>query len=116
MELTDIVALTGTVGGMQGLIELVRWWQSRRLRLREEEANISSIEDENGRKQIDWLESRLAERDVRIDTIYTELRKEQGLRLAEIHSRHEVELRLAEAEARKCCVRGCSRRVPPSEY
>ncbi|MBO5443865.1 MAG: hypothetical protein J5995_00745 [Muribaculaceae bacterium] len=116
MEITEFMTLLGTVGGVQGVVETMKWWQSRRVRRREQEAGVTALENENGRKQIDWLESRLAERDAKIDAIYKELRQEQGMRMKELHTRHEVELRLTEAEARKCCVRGCAGRVPPSEY
>lgn len=116
MEINEFITLLGMIGGVQGVVEVLKWWQSRRIKKREDEAGVTAIENENSRKQIDWLESRLAERDAKIDAIYKELRQEQGLRIKELHSRHEVELRLTEAEARKCCVRGCSDRIPPSDY
>lgn len=114
--MTDLIALIGTVGGIQGLTEALKWWNSRRLRRREEEAGVNALENENIRKQTDWLEARLADRDKKIDSIYAELRAEQARRIEEIHLRHEVELKLTDAEARKCCVRGCASRIPPTEY
>lgn len=116
MEISEVMALAGTVGGVQGLAEAVRWWQSRKLRRREDEASVVAMENENRRLQIDWLEKRLSERDAKIDALYSELREEQSLRIGEIHCRHEAELKLTDAEARKCLVRGCDRRQPPSEY
>lgn len=79
-------------------------------------SRVSALENENIRKQTDWLEARLAERDRKIDSIYAELRAEQARRIEEIRLRHEVEIKLTEAEARKCCVRGCSSRIPPTDY
>jgi len=116
MDIMEFITLIGTVGGVQGVVEGVKWWQSRKLCRRREEAGVAAAENENGRQQIDWLESRLAERDAKIDAIYKELRQEQSLRIKELHSRHEVELRLTDAEARKCCVRGCENRIPPTDY
>lgn len=116
MDVTNIITLIGTVGGIQGIVELAKWWKSRRLRIREDEAGVEALENENTRKQIDWLESRLAERDRKIDSIYEELRAEQAKRIEEIHLKHKIELRLTEAEAKKCLVRGCASRVPPGEY
>lgn len=116
MNITEIMTLAGTVGGVQGVMEALKWWQSRKLKRREEEAAVVAVENENGRSQIDWLEKRLAERDAKIDVLYAELRKEQALRIGEIHSRHEVELKLTEADARKCLVRGCANRQPPTDY
>ncbi len=116
MNITDIITLIGTVGGIQGIVEIGKWWQTRKLEGRKEAADVKAAENHVNRQQIDWLEKRLAERDAKIDAIYTELRKEQTLRIGEIHQRHEAELRLAEAEARKCIIRGCPQRQPPSEY
>lgn len=116
MDISEIFTLMGTVGGIQGLVEIGKWLQSRKLDRRKEEAGVTATENQVGRQQIDWLEKRLAERDAKIDAIYAELRKEQTLRIEEIHQRHEAELRLAEAEARKCIIRGCPQRQPPSEY
>lgn len=113
MEISDIMTLAGAVGGMQGIVELGKWWRSRKLEARREDANVTAVENGNRRQQIDWLEKRLAERDAKIDAIYAELRQEQTRRIDEIRQRHEVELRLTEAEARKCLVRGCPSRIPP---
>ncbi len=112
MEISDVMALAGTIGGVQGLMEAIRWLQTRKLKHREEVASVVAVENENGRSQIDWLEKRLAERDAKIDALYAELREEQSLRIGEIHGRHEAELKLADADARKCLVIGCNRREP----
>lgn len=113
MEMTDIMTLMGAVGGVQGIVEIGKRWYSRRIEMRRADADVTAMENQNRRQQIDWLEKRLAERDAKIDAIYTELRQEQTQRINEIRLRHEVELRLTEAEARKCLVRGCPSRIPP---
>ena len=116
METVDIMAIIGGIGGIQGFIELVKWWRGRKVQDRHDIADVEATENENRRRQVDWLEKRLAERDAKIDHIYEELRTEQNARLEEIHSRHETELKLAEAEAKKCLKRGCGDRIPPSDY
>lgn len=116
MELTDVITIVGTIGGVQGLIEAAKWWRGRKLHDRQDVAEVEAAENENERKQVDWLESRLAERDQKIDHIYAELRAEQNAHLEEIHRRHEIELKLAEAEVKKCNKRGCADRIPPSDY
>lgn len=113
MDISDIITLAGAVGGIQGIVEIGKWWRSRRIEMRREDADVTAVENQNRRQQIDWLEKRLGERDAKIDSIYAELRQEQTRRIDEMHLRHEVELRLAEAEARKCLVRGCPSRIPP---
>lgn len=116
MEVTDVLTIIGGIGGMQGVIEAIKWWRGRKVHDRQDVAEVVSAENENERKQVSWLENRLAERDKKIDTIYAELRAEQTARLEEVHRRHEVELKLAEAEVKKCHKRGCADRIPPSDY
>lgn len=116
METADILTIIGGIGGIQGIIELLKWWRGRKLQDRHDVADVVASENDNARKQIDWHEKRLQERDAKIDGIYAELRQEQTARLEEIHRRHEVELQLKEAEVKKCCKRGCADREPPSDY
>lgn len=98
------------------MIELIKWWRGRKIRDRQDVATVEAAESENSRKQIDWLEKRVADRDRKIDGLYGELRELQSKYLDEIHARHEVELQLKEAEVKKCHKRGCSDRIPPGDY
>ena len=116
MDTANILAIIGGIGGTQGIIELIKWWRGRKVQDRHDIAGVVAAENENERKQVSWLEARLAERDKKIDNIYAELRAEQSARLEEVHRRHEVELKLTEAEVKKCCKRGCPDREPPSDY
>lgn len=116
MDWELIGSLAGIVFGGQSIIELIKWWHGRNVSDRQDVAEVVAAENENERKQINWLEERLAERDKKIDLLYAELRTEQMARLEEVHKRHEVELQLAEAEVRKCHKRGCGDRIPPSDY
>lgn len=116
METADLLTIVGGIGGVQGCIEFVKWWRGRKVQDRQDVAQVVATENENERKQVSWLEARLAERDKKIDAIYAELRAEQTARLEEVHRHHEVELKLAEAEVKKCHKRGCKDRIPPSDY
>lgn len=113
---STILTIIGAVGGIQGLVELAKWWRGRKVKDRNDVADVEAKEAENRRMQIEWLEKRIAERDAKIDGLYNELRAEQKARLEEVHKRHEVELELAEAKVRKCHKRGCHDREPPSDY
>lgn len=116
MELNDWLTILGALGGLEAIRWGVTFLVNRKTDARKEDATADSMEDENQRKQVDWLEKRLAERDAKIDSIYGELRQEQSVKLDEIQKRHEVELKLKEMEAKRCDVRGCSNRMPPSDY
>ncbi len=116
MDTSILLTVLGTIGGVEGLIQLLKWWYSRKATARQVNAAALSAEIENIRKYIDWLEKRLGERDAKIDALYLELRAEQNAKLETLHTLHEAELKLKEAEIKKCHKHGCADRIPPSDY
>lgn len=116
MELNDWITILGTLGGLEAIKWMVNFYVNRKTDARKEDASADSMEDENERKQVDWLEKRLAERDAKIDAIYVELRQEQAAHLDEIHKRHETELKLKESDMKRCEVRKCLEREPQTGY
>ena len=85
MELNDWLAIIGAFGGLEAVRWGVTFWVNRKTNARKEDASADSMEDENERKQVDWLEERIAQRDAKIDALYVELRNEQSDKLAWIH-------------------------------
>lgn len=116
MELNDWLTILGALGGFEAIKWMVNFYVNRKTDARKEDASADSMEDENERKQVDWLEKRLAERDAKIDAIYVELRQEQAAHLDEIHKRHETELKLKESDMKRCEVRKCLEREPQTGY
>lgn len=116
MGLNEWLAILGAIGGSSTITWAITFWTNRKTNARKEDATADSMESENERKQVDWLEKRMSERDMKIDALYVELRQEQASHLEDIHKRYEVELKLKEAEMKRCDVRGCGNRQPPSDY
>ena len=116
MELNDWLTILGALGGLEAIKWIVNFYVNRKTDARKEDAAADAAENENERKQVAWLEERIAQRDTKIDAIYVELRQAQAEKLQLIHDKHELELRLKESEIKKCDVRGCSNRQPPSDY
>lgn len=116
MELNDWLTVLGAISGSSTVTWAISFWTNRKSNARKEHASADAMENENERNQIAWLEERIAQRDAKIDTIYVELRQEQAIHLDDIHKKHELELKLKEAELKKCDVRGCANRQPPSDY
>ena len=115
MQITTILAFI--TAGRSGSGEwIVRYIFCRKTDVRKEEASVCNLEEENRRKKVDWLEDRLTQRDEKIDGLYIELRKEQEEKINWIHKCHEVELIKKESEVKKCEIRGCTQRMPPSDY
>lgn len=116
MELNDWLTILGALGGLEAIKWIVNFYVNRKTDARKEDAAADAAENENERNQVAWLEERIAQRDTKIDAIYVELRQEQAEKLQLIYDKHELELRLKESEIKKCDVRGCSNRQPPSDY
>lgn len=116
MQITTILAFVTAMGGLEAVKWLVGYFSNRKTDARKEEASVNSLEEENHRKEINWLEERLIQRDGKIDELYTELHKEQEAKIDWIHKCHEVELRQKELEVKRCEIRGCVNRIPPSDY
>lgn len=116
MELNDWLTILGALGGLEAIKWIVNFYVNRKTDARKEDAAADAAENENERNQVAWLEERIAQRDTKIDAIYVELRQEQAEKLQLIYDKHELELKLKEAEIKKCDVRGCTNRQPPSDY
>lgn len=118
-----VIQLISVVGGF----ELIKWLvrsiiyrkQERRkqdLETKKEEVLICSMDAEEDRKKIKFLEERLRERDDKIDRIYTELREEEKEHLETYKKYMDACIEKQVATVRRCDVKGCSKREPPSEY
>lgn len=116
MQITTVLAFITAMGGLEAVKWLAHYITCRNTDARKEEASVSEQEEENRRKKVDWFEERLTLRDEKIDGLYAELRKEQEDKINWIHKCHEVELVQKESEIKKCEIRGCVKRIPPSDY
>lgn len=116
MEIADIITIAGAFGGIQGVIELLKYWRSRHTTQRQEVAAVVAVENENRSREIDRLEKRVQQRDEKVDAIHMELRAVQKEKLQLMQDNAELRLQLKEAEIKKCVVRGCGTRKPSSEY
>lgn len=126
----NLVQLLSVLGGL----ELIKWVarsiiyrkqekrkqeaeiKKQELEVKKEEFSICTLDSEEDRKKIAFLEDRIRERDKKIDDVYILLRNEEKEHLETIRELYETKLKLQEAENKRCDVRGCSLRKPPSEY
>ena len=123
MGLNDWLAIVGAIGGSSTITWLITFWVNRKTNARKEDASADGMEIQNllniinaQSSQIDNQEKRMATRDAKVDFLYSENNKLRSEQLELIKDRHELELRLKEAEIKKCDVRGCANRQPPSDY
>ena len=123
MDLNDWLGLLGAVGGASTLTWAVTFWVNRKTYARKEEASADSMEIQNlltilkaQTDQIDKQEKRMETRDAKVDYLYSDNNKLRAQVLELTHEKHELELRLKEAELKKCDVRGCIKRRPPRDY
>ena len=123
MGLNEWLAVIGAIGGSSTITWLITFWVNRKTNARKEDASADGMEIQNllniinaQSSQIDNQEKRMATRDAKVDFLYSENNKLRSEQLGLIKDRHELELRLKEAEIKKCDVRGCVNRQPPSDY
>lgn len=123
MNLNEWLALLGALGGLEAIRWGVASWRNRKTDARKEDAVADNMEIQNLLNVINSLtvqlensDRRTKERDVKVDYVYGELRKEQAEKLEIVRQKHEIELQLNEAEMKRCDVRGCLNRMPPSDY
>ncbi|MCC8186483.1 MAG: hypothetical protein LIP08_02950 [Bacteroides sp.] len=116
MDLNILLTIVTTFGGLEGVKWLVQYLANRKTNKRKEEADATGMEIANKQKQVDWLESRLLERDKKVDSLYIELRQEQEKTMQQTDQINKLNLALMEAGIKRCDIRGCDRRQPPSEY
>lgn len=123
IELTDIITIVGTMGGIEGLKWGIHFWVNRKTDARKEDASADGMEIQNllniigaQSTQIDNQEKRMTARDGKVDFLYSENNKLRSENLELIREKHELEIRLKEAEIKKCDMRGCVSRKPPSDY
>lgn len=123
MELNDWVILITALGGIEGIKQLVKFWVNRKTNARKEDASADAAEIQNLLNvisnlsgQLDKSDARMTSRDGKVDFLYSENNKLKAEKLELIKKNYELELRLKEAELKKCDVRGCANRQPPSDY
>lgn len=113
MDVNNIVMVITAIGGFEGIKRFLQWWRNRRNEARKSDAETDAIVEEKFRKNVEWLETRIEQRDGKIDGLYAELRKEQQDKLEWIHKYHELEIRYT---IERCEVKKCGGRKPPSGY
>ena len=114
--LNEIATIVTAIGGFELIKWVVTWIATRKSTQKKVYEEAEALQIGNEQRSVDWLEKRICERDSKIDSLYIELRAEQQKRLEEIYSRHELELNLKESEVKRCDIRKCTNRKPPSDY
>nr|WP_308758027.1 hypothetical protein [uncultured Bacteroides sp.] len=123
MDINELLALIGALGGIKAIEWVVNFFVNRKTNARKEDASADAAEIQNLLNvisnlsgQLDKSDARMTSRDGKVDFLYSENNKLKAEKLALIKKNYELELRLKEAEIKKCDVRGCSNRQPPSDY
>lgn len=123
VELETVITIVGALGGFEAVKWGVNAWRNRKTDARKEDASADGMEIQNLLSvishlsaQLDKSDSRMASRDGKVDFLYSENNKLRAENLGLIKRIHELELQLKEMEVRRCDVRGCASRIPPSDY
>lgn len=137
MELNDWVILITALGGIEGIKSLLKWWLNRRHETKREaaiavkaEADASKAEADARKARADTIssyaaewkelyekkEKKVIEQDAKIDQLYAE-KNEDRLRIRELMEKNTaLEIEKLKLEVRRCDVKNCEKRQPPSDY
>lgn len=117
--ISTIIALGG-LGAVSSFISSIFSWKANR---RKENASATSVEIENLLKIIEILKEEISrvssdkqKRDEKVDHLYIELRNCQSELQKQTHEIHTRDLIIQELQIRKCEIRGCNNRKPPSDF
>ena len=121
--MNDFLAVLGALGGFKVIEWGITFFVNRKTNARKEDASADSMEIQNLlniinslTQQIERSDNRTKERDAKVDYVYGELRKEQAAHLDTLNTLHSSELEKKLAEVKRCDVRKCPDRLPPSEF
>lgn len=107
MNTIEIISVIFGAGGLGTFIgSYIIFYKAKK---RKQNAEAKDLEIDNEQSRVDWIETRLKSRDDKIDAMYIELRTEQN-------QRHRAEIELEVLKLKRCDVRGCKERQPPSDY
>lgn len=112
MNVIEIISAVCGAGGVLGVISYFLFFKETK-QLKKSEAKKGELD--NWLRQTEIYEKRLYERDIKVDALYAELRKEQEKNLDYLEKLNNKELEMRLLIIQKCEVRGCKLRKPPSE-
>ncbi|HCC51114.1 MAG TPA: hypothetical protein DEQ30_02920 [Porphyromonadaceae bacterium] len=112
MNVIEVISAICGAGGILGVVSYFLFFKETK-RIKKSEAKKGELD--NWERQIERYEKRLQERDIKVDTLYTELRKEQEKNLSLLEQINNKELENKLLIIQKCEVRGCTSRKPPSD-
>ena len=137
MELNDWVILITALGGIEGIKGLLKWWLNRRSESKKEaamatkaEADASKAEADASKAKADTIssyaaewkelyekkEKKVIELDAKIDQLYLE-KNEDRQRIRELMEKNAaLEVDNIKLESRRCDIKGCAKRQPPSGF
>lgn len=114
--------IIGALGGLEAIRFIANFIVNHKTNARKEKASADSMElqnllsiIDNLNKQIERYDSRLKQRDEKVDAIYRELRAAQAEAQKWMRKYYELELVLKDAEHNRCDRpdNECNRRTPP---
>lgn len=111
METADVLAIIGGIGGVQGVIELVKWWRRRKVQERHDIADVEVKEFHLLQETNEFLQKQLQAKEERFVEQTERLRKTQDELFKAKADEYEARLELVQ---KKCEDRLCPFRKPPN--
>lgn len=123
MSVESIFTILASLGVFETAKSIFIWYKNRvherKKNLLEEQKDaieVVALDNEKERAHIDWLENRIIERDQRVDKIFKSYLETNEKLIQTIKEKGDIELQLKEVTIKRCDIRKCPDREPPSSY
>lgn len=123
MGLNEWLTLVGSMGGLMGLMEAIKFWMKRKSMKKQADAEATHADLTNLNDYADsWKElyteakGEIKELNTKIDSLYEDIKKLRECKAEHIKNEHRLELENEALKIKECKKRGCIERDPPSDY
>lgn len=123
MTLSDLSLLCGTLGGFEAIKWVIssvanRASTKKKLLAEAEHTELANLNDyaESWKELYTEAKAENKELNVKIDSLYEELRTLRECKANHVRNEHKLELEVEMLRLKKCDIRHCTKREPPSEY
>lgn len=119
MDISTLLSVVAAIGGIEGIKFFLNIKTNKRkaeASAKTDEITARTQEFDLYKKQIEYLQNRLEQRDNKVDFLYAELRDKESQALRLIAENNALELKAQEADMWRCNILDCDHRIPPKNF
>ena len=123
MGLNEWLTILGALGGLEAIKWIANYSMNRKSIKKQASAeathaDLTNLNDyaDSWKKLYTEAKSEIKELNTKNDTLYVDLKQLRDCKTEHVRNEHRLELENEALKIKKCDVRGCASRLPPSEF